>query len=78
MLIAERAQQLLSPISISKVTRQGTSNKLDLVNLPVGRNGFVDVSTNFLNWTNAATVFVPASAARGFHRLRLPFEWTWP
>jgi len=51
------------------------------------RNGFVDVSANFQNWTAAAvvtssnrsqTVFVPASGPWRCYRLRFPFAWTWP
>ena len=87
MLIAERAQQMLAPLTISKITSVGVSNKLDFLNLPVGRNGVVESSTNFLNWTTAATVtvtnpvqsiFVPVTTPRNFYRLRLPFVWIYP
>lgn len=87
MLIAEKAQQLLSPVSINKITSLGATNKLDFLNLPIGRNGFVEVSTNLTSWTNAAaitnvsaaqSVLVPVTSSRGLYRLRLPFVWTWP
>ena len=87
MYIAEKAQQLLSPASISNITSVTTSNLLDLSSLPVGRNGVVEISTNFFNWTTAAAVtstnlnqsiLVNAPGDQGFYRLRFPFLWTWP
>jgi hypothetical protein len=53
----------------------------------VGRNGFVEGSTNFGNWTTTQaitssnvtqTVSVPAIAPHEFYRLRFPLSWTWP
>ena len=87
MYIADRAQQLLSPARIANITSIGTSNQLDMTSLPVGRNGVVEISTNFLNWSTAATVtttnlnqtvLVNAPGDQGFYRLRFPFLWSWP
>ena len=85
--IADKAQQLLSPARINNITSVNTSNQLDVANLPIGRNGVVEVSTNFLNWSTAATitttnldqsVLVNVSGDQGFYRLRFPFLWSWP
>jgi len=87
MYIAEAAQQLLSPARIASIFSVSSSNQLDLANVPVGRNGVVESSTNLINWTTAATItstnttqssLVNAPGDVGFHRLRFPFLWTWP
>ena len=77
-------QLLTSPPRITKVTWLNGSNRLDVANMPVGLPGFVDSRTNLLlaNWTNALnfngtsatqSIFVPASGARQFYRLRFPY-----
>lgn len=87
MYIAEKAQQLLSPARISDIISVSTSNQLSMADLPVGRDGVVEVSTNFLNWASAANVtttnlnqsiLVDAPGEHGFYRLRFPFLWSWP
>ncbi len=87
MHIADKAQQLLSPASISDIVSVNTSNQLSMADLPVGRNGVVEVSTNFLDWSTAANVtttnlnqsiLVNAPGELGFYRLRFPFLWSWP
>jgi phospholipase/lecithinase/hemolysin len=45
-VIADVVQQLVSPVKISQITALAGSNRLDVVNVPVGLNGFVDASTN--------------------------------
>jgi phospholipase/lecithinase/hemolysin len=85
--IADKAQQLLSPVRISDITSVNTSNQLSMANLPVGRDGVVEISTNFLNWAAAAAVtttnvnqsiMVNAPGEHGYYRLRFPFLWSWP
>jgi phospholipase/lecithinase/hemolysin len=51
-VIADIAQQLISPVVISKLTVGKGSNRLDVVNVPVGLNGFVESSPNWAlaNW----------------------------
>lgn len=87
MYIADRAQQLLSPAIISDIASVNTSNQLDLASLPVGRNGVVEASTNFITWSTTATItstnlnqsiLVNAPGDQGYYRLRFPFLWTWP
>ncbi|MGD0743763.1 MAG: SGNH/GDSL hydrolase family protein [Verrucomicrobiota bacterium] len=88
-VMADVAQQLLSPAQITKLTVLNGSNRLDVASLPIGLNGLVDGTTNLAltNWaaqanfdsTNATqTIFVPASGPLGFYRLRFPFAWSWP
>jgi len=88
-VVADVAQQLVSPVNISKLTSLNGSNRLDLANVPIGLNGFVDARTNLAlgNWTQLTnfnstsatqTIFVPASGQQRFYRLRFPFAWSWP
>jgi phospholipase/lecithinase/hemolysin len=86
-VIAEVVQQLISPAQISNLTLLNGSNRLDVANLPIGRDGFVEGCTNFDGWTTEAnitstnatqTTFVPASSPLRFYRLRFPFTWSWP
>jgi len=71
-IMADVAQQMISPVQISRLAVFNGSNRLDMANMPVGLNGFVDGSTNLAaaNWTavtniNSASVtqsvFVSAS-----------------
>ncbi len=88
-IMADVAQQLLSPVRIGEVTALNGSNRLDVTNLPVGLNGFVDGVTNLAPaiWTAQAnfsstnmtqSIFVTAAGPSWFYRLRFPFVWTWP
>jgi phospholipase/lecithinase/hemolysin len=88
-LMANAAQQLISPVRISKITWLGGSNRLDVTNIPIGQNGLVIGRTNLVlgNWTTNAnfnstnatqTIYVPASGPRQFYRLGFPFTWSWP
>jgi hypothetical protein len=84
--MADLVQQLISPIQISKLTLLSGSNRLDMVNLPIGQAGFAEGSTNLANWTSVQsigtnapqTLFVPTAGSPQFYRLRFPFAWTWP
>ena len=71
-VIADVAQQIISPVSISQLTVLAGSNRLDVVNVPVGLNGFVYGNTNLTQakWTSvtnfnstsvAQSIFVNAS-----------------
>jgi hypothetical protein len=69
-IMANMAQQLISPVQIAKIAPVGASNRLDVVNMPVGMNGFVDGTTNlssgwapvtnFLATATSQSLFVPA------------------
>ena len=84
--MANLVQQLISPVQISKLTLLSGSNRLDMVNLPIGQAGFAEGSTNLANWTSVQsigtnapqTLFVPRAGSPQFYRLRFPFAWTWP
>jgi len=88
-VMADVAQQMISPATFSRVTAQGASLRLDVVNLPVGLSGSVEsrsqagagawspvASFNSTNLTQA--LYVTPAGARQFYRLRFPFAWTWP
>ena len=89
-VIADTVQQSLSPVQFSGLTQVGSSNRLDVVNMPIGMSGSVQSATNLTqaNWltnspgftgTNVVqSVFVPASGAQNFYRLQFPWQWTWP
>lgn len=88
-LMASLAQQLISPVQIGNIASFTGSNRLDLVNVPIGLNGFVDGVTNLMqtNWSSVQgfnsisttqAVFVPISGPQQFYRLRFPYAWSWP
>jgi phospholipase/lecithinase/hemolysin len=86
-IIADTIQQFIWPVQISKIISFNGSNRLDVANVPIGRDGFVDGSTNFIAWdsdapfdsTNATqSIFIPTSDPVRLYRLRFPFAWTWP
>jgi phospholipase/lecithinase/hemolysin len=89
MVLADVVQQLISPVRISRITAAGGSNRLDVANIPIGRNGVVEARTNLAlgSWTTVQTItstnatqtiFVPASGPLRYYRLRFPFAWSWP
>ncbi len=88
-VLADFVQQLISPVRIQNIRRVNGSNQLDLVNVPIGRNGMLAGSTNLFDWpdtdtqafnsTNATQmILVPSSGPLEFYRLRFPFAWSWP
>jgi hypothetical protein len=86
-IIADLTKQLISPSSIASIARLNNDDALELVNLPIGRSGFVDGSEDLVGWevtanvpsTNATeTVLVPATISMLFYRLRFPQTWNWP
>jgi phospholipase/lecithinase/hemolysin len=84
-VIADVAQQIISPVQVSNIIAFTGSNRLDVANYPLGLNGFVDgvVDIAFTNWTVKASctntpVFVPSAGPQWFYRLRFPYAWSWP
>ena len=86
-VMADVVHQLLAPARIAGLSPLGASNRLDLVDLPLGLAGFVEDSTNFVDWvpvysipdTDAPQmVLLPAAGPVRFYRLRFPFAWSWP
>jgi phospholipase/lecithinase/hemolysin len=75
-VIADVTQQIISPVNISKLAVLNGSNRLDVVNMPVGLSGFADGCTNLAqpNWaavqsfnsTNTTqSIFVSTSGSSG-------------
>jgi hypothetical protein len=86
-ILADTAQQMLSPTKFTSGVAAGGSNQFNVINVPIGLNGFVEGSTNLTSWlpvqnftsTNATqSITVPANGPRQFYRLRFPFAWSWP
>jgi len=82
MIIADITQQLIAPVQFSQITASDGTNRLERVNVPIGRHGFVIQSPIFKTGRaprlspaaiGSQTVFVPASARGGCYRLRFPF-----
>jgi phospholipase/lecithinase/hemolysin len=72
-VIADVALQIISPVQIGQITALVGTNQLDIVNLPVGLNGYVDATTNLTSpWSAlqqisssspALSILVPTPAA---------------
>ncbi len=87
-IIADLAHELVSPVRIRSLTLvNGGNGQLNLTNLPIGLNGFVDGSSSFVDWpaaaaiqstTSAKTIQVSVTGPTQFYRLRFPHAWTWP
>lgn len=86
-IFADKAQSVLTPSRLTNVTPVNGSNQLSVVNLPLGLGGFVESSTNLLNWSQtqsfnssnvSQTIVVPVSGPKQFYRLRFPYVWNWP
>jgi hypothetical protein len=88
-VIADVAQQVISPVQISGITMSDGSNRLDVASYPAGLHGWVDAGTNLTqaNWAAAAiidstnttqSVFIPVSGPQQYYRLRFPFAWSYP
>ena len=85
--VADYIQQSIWPVRVNNIIPLDNSNRLEMVNIPVGRDGCVECTTNFADWlpaedfdsTNSTqSICVPASGPEQFYRLRFPFSWTWP
>lgn len=65
-VIADVAQQCMSPVQFSRLKQVNGSNRLDVVNMPVGLGGFVDNSTNPVpgSWTLGITNFTGLTSAQ--------------
>jgi len=67
-VMADVAQQLISPVQISGITLLNGSNRLDMVNVPVGLKGFVDGATILIpaNWA-VVTNFTSTAVAQSIY-----------
>lgn len=87
-VLADTVQQVISPTRISQVLPVSNGLRVDVINLPVGLNGFVNGRTNLAqtNWTNVQsitstnvnqTIIIPTGPHQ-FYQLRFPYAWSWP
>ncbi len=86
-IMVDTVEQLIAPPQIRQITSQNGTNQLNLTNVPVGLNGVVNGSTDFVSWASVTNfnstnsvqpVFVPVSGPTQFYKLNFPFAWTWP
>ncbi len=89
-VLADIVQQMISPVQFSRIIPGSGSNRLDMVNLPIGMSGWVCCATNlslpvwqtnsFVLSGDSATqsIFVSRSGAQQFYRLDFPWQWSWP
>jgi phospholipase/lecithinase/hemolysin len=88
-VIADTAQQALSPLAITDITPVNISNQLTLANALVGAKGVVEFSANlataawqtnsFFTVSNVApAVFVNPTNDMRFYRVKFPWQWSWP
>lgn len=86
-VMADLVQQLLSPVHFVNIVSLNGINRLEIGNIPIGRDGILELSANLTDWspqedfdsTNAVqSILVPATGSRQFYRLRFPFAWSWP
>src|ERR1019366_255219 len=59
--IADFVQALISPVRITRLSRTGGSDQFDLENLPIGRIGILQSTTNLLDpvaWTDSSSIIV--------------------
>jgi phospholipase/lecithinase/hemolysin len=88
MLVAETVQELIWPIAVESVSSNNGTNDLHVANVPIGRDGLVRATSDFVTWTNVVLAFestntsqtlrVPVSGPSRFYRLEFPFQWVWP
>ncbi len=92
MHLAAFFQQIISPPKVNSITLSGGNVQLQVANIPLGREGFVQGSANLLPpWQQDAaisepfvggsmtkTISFPASGPRRFYRVGFPVVWAWP
>ncbi len=87
MHIADVIFQAIAPPAIETIAPVAGGCRLDLVNVPVGRDGVIDGSGDLNDWSedlefagiNAnQSVIVPSTEPARFFRARYPVVWTWP
>jgi phospholipase/lecithinase/hemolysin len=55
-IMADVVQQIISPVQISQLTLLNGNNQLNVANMPVGLNGFVDGSTDLVTWASVTNI----------------------
>jgi phospholipase/lecithinase/hemolysin len=63
-VLADTVQQMISPVQVGGLTQINGSNRLDLVNVPVGLNGFLENCTNLAqaSWSTVTNFNSTATA----------------
>jgi phospholipase/lecithinase/hemolysin len=88
-LIGNLVQEVIAPVQLTGMAQVNASNRLDILNVPVGLNGMVLYATNltpplwltnstFSSLTVTQSVFVNPTNSQRFYTLKFPYAWTWP
>lgn len=93
MYLADLAQKMISPVKVNGISRSGTISQITIANIPLGRQGIVEGSSNLLPpWSQDVTFTQPftaggsttgsvnatSTAPSRFYRVKFPVVWTWP
>jgi phospholipase/lecithinase/hemolysin len=67
-VLADTVQQMISPVQVGGLAQINGSNRVDMVNVPVGLNGFLEGCTNLASsaWTSVANFNSTATAQSVF------------
>jgi phospholipase/lecithinase/hemolysin len=89
-IIADVAQQSLSPVQFAGIAQAVSSNRLDIAFMPIGTtNNIVLYATNldqsvwltnslFFGVSNVQSIYVSPTNSQRFYRLKFPWQWVWP
>ena len=93
MYLADLAQKMISPVGVNGISRSGNTSQITIANIPLGRQGIVEGSSNLQPpWNQDLTFTQPFSAGGSttgmvsasstapsrFYRVSFPVVWTWP
>ncbi len=93
MYLADLAQKMISPVNVNSISRSGNTSQITIANIPLGRQGIVESSSNLQPpWNQDVTFMQPFSAGGSttgsvnasstapsrFYRVSFPVVWTWP
>jgi phospholipase/lecithinase/hemolysin len=92
MHLAELAQKAISPVKVTGLSMTGGNVQLQVANIPLGREGFVQgcatmqgpwlpdaiINEPEIGGATTKAISFPASGPRRFYRVGFPVVWTWP
>jgi hypothetical protein len=84
---------MISPVKVNGISRSGNTSQITIANIPLGRQGIVEGSSNLQPPWNQDVAFTQPFAAGGsttgsvnatssspsrYYRVKFPVVWTWP
>lgn len=91
--LADLSQKMISPVKVNAISRSGNTSQITIANIPLGRQGIVEGSSNLQPPWNPDVTFTQPFSAGGsttgnvnatstapsrFYRVKFPVVWTWP